>query len=394
MIEPRENTINEIINSISGSFDFSQEILKKEIEKTDDFESRINILTKLAKKNIPLPSLFDCLINISKILTNRSEYKAAADVLDYAAAIETRADEYKNYLGSVYYNYGVIHFRQSQWAACEEKLKLSNHLYSEQADLVGEIKCKNVLGALMGERGNLLSAKKYFSECSDLLQEVDEEYLSAMVSENLGIIYNAQKRFDTALPYFNRALVYFQKINDIQRLSEVRYNMGLLFTYQKKYDLAFSEIDMGFELAEKIKYMPIFGMLNLSKANIYLLRKDYSAFIESLEEALNVSSKINDRMTLADAYKLQGVYSSMIEEYDNAIQSINKSIEINEELGNEYNLSECNLELGLVYWKKKDIPSARIHIGKSLEYKQKIESFADVEYLQSLLKELENRFNF
>ena len=389
MKKERGNIVLEIAQTISQYLEWDINKVLSEVNDTSSNENKVKSLILLAEKKIPVPRLFDFLITAGNKALNLSVYNEAVIIFTKLYNLSEGIKDYSNYLAEAYYNFGIINFRQSKWTRSERNMLKASGMFSELADYKSQVKCGNVLGALKGEQGELLESRQHLINCLELLEDEEDEYLQAIVDENLGIIYNAQKNFEQAHLYFNRSLMYFHKIEDLRRISEVHYNQGLLFIYREDYNAASREIDQSMTLAQKTKFMPIIALLYLAKGIIYLERgEDITASESFLNKAMNLSLKVNDMMTVADVYRVKGMLARKLKDYKIAGGFLEESLNINKNLNNNYNLAEINYEMGLLYWDIGKKEESKNVLNKALAYKKKINAVEDIKRIQSILSNL------
>ncbi|MCW8806038.1 MAG: hypothetical protein OQK56_06210, partial [Ignavibacteriaceae bacterium] len=84
-------------------------------------------------------------------------------------------------------------------------------------------------------------------------------------------------------------------------------------------------------------------------------------------------------------YKVKGIIERHLENYTASETYLLNSLRINENVNNELNVAETSFELGLLYEKMKDSPLKNSYLNKSKEYYNNIESFVNVNRIDSIL---------
>ena len=211
--------------------------------------------------------------------------------------------------------------------------------------------------------------------------------LIGTVEINLGIINNMQGNYNEALSYLKRALLNFEKVGDLRRVAEIKQNLGMVYTKKKEYPTAINQFNESIELSIHSSYLQNLGIAYINKAYVYLQQADFDLAGAFAAKAMEIANKINDKLSIAEVYKIKGIISSHSNKIDAAENSLLTSYRLNKDLNNQLNLAEVACELGILFKKKDEIEKSNKYLNEALGYFKKIDSKADISYLEKLISE-------
>lgn len=280
---------------------------------------------------------------------------------------------------------GEIYSRQAQWELSISYLDKSIKIFRDENDTKGNIHCQNILGTIHGDQGNLNKAKEHFENALSALQEVDDISLIGTIEINLGIINNMQGNYNEALSYLKRALLNFEKVGDIRRIAEIKQNLGMVYTKKKEYSAAINEFNESIELSIRSSYLQNLGIAYINKAFVYLQQGDFDFAGAFANKSMEIANKINDKLSIAEVYKIKGIISRHKNNIDASENSLLTAYRLNKDLNNQLNLAEVACELGILFKKKGEPAVANKYLNEALGYFKKIDSKADITYLEKLM---------
>jgi tetratricopeptide (TPR) repeat protein len=195
-----------------------------------------------------------------------------------------------------------------------------------------------------------------------------------------------QSNYNEAISYLKRALLNFEKLEDLKRISEVKHNLGMVYTKKKEYSAAISEFDYSIDASMRSNYLQNLGITFISKAYVYSHLKDLDLAEAFSNKAMEIAHKVNDKLSIAEVYKVKGIISRNRKQYEVSENSLLTSYRLNKELGNQLNLAETALELGILYKQKRDSERSNKYFTEALSYFRKINAVADIQELEKLIK--------
>ncbi|MFC2048833.1 tetratricopeptide repeat protein [Elusimicrobiota bacterium] len=178
--------------------------------------------------------------------------------------------------------------------------------------------------------GVLYEAQKKYDKAFQEYQKALEIYPDyAKGHNNLGVLYEAQKKYDKAFQEHQKALEIYPDY------AKAYNNIGLIYHHKKEYGKAFQKYQ------KAIKLDPNFAAAHFNLAVLYKTQKKYDEALQEYQKAL----KFDPYYT--EAYSSLGVLYMIQKEYDKALQAYRKALEINPDFAEAYS------NLGLLFYEIK-----------------------------------------
>jgi len=356
-----------------------------EISTSPQTRYQLDQLITFAESILPEDKFIEFLIYLGQHTIIAGENPIAIEIHDKIIRLCNDKTEMADITANALLALGEIYSRQAQWELSITYLDKSIKIFRDENDTKGNIHCQNILGTIHGDQGNLNKAKEHFENALTALQELKDTTLIGTIEINLGIINNMQGNYNEALSFLKRALLNFEKVGDLRRVAEIKQNLGMVYTKKKEYTAAINEFNESIEHSIRSSYLQNLGIAYINKASVYLHLSDIDLAGAFADKAMEIANKINDKLSIAEVYKIKGIISSHNNQIDAAENSLLTSYRLNKDLNNQLNLAEVACELGILFKKKGDAKKGNKFLTEALCYFKKIDSKADVLYLEKLM---------
>ena len=278
-----------------------------------------------------------------------------------------------------------ILIRKSFWDKSIILIVKARKLFEDLNDKIGIAKCENLCGTYYGERGEIVSARNYFINSLNLLDENEDDNLAAKIESNLAILEIICGNYEAAKKYFTRAIDKFEKVGEFKRIAIQRHNLGMMYFEQRMYERAIVEFDGVITIASDRLYQTLLAISYLGKANSLALMNNNKAGLEFCYKAMDVAIKIEDRLTIADVYRVIAIIEKNYKHYDLAEKYLNISLRLNDEIKNRLNTAETSYEFGLLYKESGNNKEKDDWLKKALKYYEEIKAVQKVNHISGLL---------
>jgi len=356
-----------------------------EISTSPQTRYQLDQLITFAESRLPEDKFIEFLIYLGQHTIIAGENSIAIEIHDKIIRLCGDKTGMANITANALLALGEVYSRQAQWELSITYLDKSIKIFRDENDTKGNIHCQNILGTIHGDQGNLNKAKEHFENALIALQEIKDTTLIGTIEINLGIINNMQGNYNEALSFLKRALLNFEKVGDLRRVAEIKQNLGMVYSKKKEYSTAINEFNESIELSIRSSYLQNLGIAYINKANVYLQLADIDLAGAFADKAMEIANKINDKLSIAEVYKIKGIISNHKNQFDAAENSLLTSYRLNKDLSNQLNLAEVACELGIFFKKKGDTKKGNKYLSEALGYFRKIDSKADVLYLEKLM---------
>lgn len=356
-----------------------------EISTSPQTRYQLDQLITFAESRLPEDKLIEFLIYLGQHTIIAGENPIAIEIHEKIIRLCSDKTEMADITANALLAIGEIYSRQAQWELSITYLDKSIKIFRDENDTKGNIHCQNILGTIHGDQGNLNKAKEHFENALIALQEIKDTTLIGTIEINLGIINNMQGNYNEALSFLKRALLNFEKVGELRRVAEIKQNLGMVYTKKKEYSTAINEFNESIELSIRSSYLQNLGIAYINKAYVYLQLTDLDLAGAFADKAMEIANKINDKLSIAEVYKIKGIISSHKNKTDAAENSLLTSYRLNKDLNNQLNLAEVACELGILFKKKGETDKGKKYLNEALGYFRKIDSKADISYLEKLI---------
>lgn len=189
---------------------------------------------------------------------------------------------------------------------------------------------------------------------------------------NIGIGFNTQQNFDSAIVYFNKALNFYNKYSNKKIISKLYINLGLsyerLYIFPQANEYYFDALKINREIKDTIQISYALSCIGLNYWRI-------GNFTESEKynlEALDLRKKINEKKAISVSLTNIGILHWNWGNYFKALKYYLEAIKIKEEIKDSVGLVFCSNNIGILYQKFGDFENTSNYYYKSLAISNKI----------------------
>ncbi len=170
-------------------------------------------------------------------------------------------------------------------------------------------------------------------ESFELIAEYDMLKNSGILFNNLGLLFQTQKKNDKAFEYFIKALNINEKLNH-KLLLEVSYNnIGVIYFQKEKYDYSFLYLVKAMKISEALGDKPRLAKHYHNIGAVYFKKKEYDKAALAFKRSLQLREKIGDRLSIASTCYNLAVLKIATGKKDEAREYLEKAIDIEKSYG-------------------------------------------------------------
>lgn len=193
---------------------------------------------------------------------------------------------------------------------------------------------------------------------------------------NIGILYDNQKRFDQSLSYHHRALQIRLDLGDMAAVAASLNNIGSGFQELEKYDSAQLYYDSAFSIKRRIGDKRGMSICYLNLAGLSVIRKNYRQAKEYLDSSLYYCQLVGVPDLEVEIYRMYSDLYTASGDTQKAFDWYKKYISFRDSLQNDESMRQSmRAEIAYTIGKKAAADSTRIaeqaHV-QDLENQQKI----------------------
>lgn len=205
-----------------------------------------------------------------------------------------------------------------------------------------------------------------------LISEITEDALKAEVLRKIGISYDLQSNFDSAISNINRALIIAKRIKNDTIIGRCLNSLGVIYFNQADYPQSFEYYNLTLKEAEIIKDTLLIAKTLSNIGHIYFYQNDLEKARELYNQALEYGRIIHNTDIISNNYQNIGNIDYTERNLENAISDYLKSLKIDEESGNDYRAAYTLTGLAMISREVEDFEGALEYFNRSLELRRRL----------------------
>ncbi len=372
-------------DSLSGSRIYIDSLLKIVQQNPERFiapvDSLIEKLSLSKEKNLSdIAYAYYLKGNINNHLENKNAIALSCydTVLNIAEKIKDTVLFFKGYEGvaTVYSNKGLFDSSEYYYGLAHKFVKSKGDSAAMYSMLLN-------WAILKAKQGKLDTAIRMMFKSADYYEKVNKPDVLLFVYNSLAATFQKSELFDQALKYYYMALHYDSIADNVDFTAQILGNIGYLYTAINKLDSALIYLNMSREMLDQEKERVSYYYVILNLANVYFAKKDYSKALQMFLD-LNTSDIIKGNSLLKTATTVNiGACYIFLNKYDSARLFLDKGLE----LTLKYKFPEFRMH---AYYNMYQLDSAMGNWVSAVENLKKSVSLNDSLVNSKTIKEIEN----
>jgi HTH-type transcriptional regulator, quorum sensing regulator NprR len=263
------------------------------------FRKRFGMATRFAEevlvdaKELKLTHLISqSSLILSRIFMEQEDFHKANEFLFDAqsAAIQSGHHEW---LPTVFYQFGLVSFRQGFYAQALDYLKQAEQAEHPVEDELSR-KILSMLSQTYHKLGKYDLALQYAESAKDLVSRMNnlEAYAESLIM--LGASYREKEQYDLSFDLFQEALRLIQQLDAKQELSEVEHNLASLFVKKGNIPQATKHFEQAID--QKI---------TMNDPTVVVTSLEYVEMLIESGELQNAQTRLDSAMQLLDLFSVE-----------------------------------------------------------------------------------------
>ncbi|MCC6817742.1 MAG: tetratricopeptide repeat protein [Bacteroidia bacterium] len=220
------------------------------------------------------------------------------------------------------------------------------------------------------------AAKKIGFEALALAQKIGFIKGEAVAYSRIGISYDVESNFDSAIYYFNKALIISNKINYKMGKGSAMCNMGLAYLNKNDYPNALYYLQSAIKPLSEIRKHEYVGNCYNNIGLMYMEMDNYKKATEYYALAENEYTIANNEYMKANVIGNMSMVYSEMGYYDTSITLELKAISYYIKTNDYYNVSKSYNNIGIDYLHLKNFEKAAENFLISIEYSSKLNNYS------------------
>ncbi|MGS0528064.1 tetratricopeptide repeat-containing sensor histidine kinase [Zobellia nedashkovskayae] len=271
--------------------------------------------------------------------------------LDEAYELSEKLSYFKGQCGALnglgnYYTYN------GNLDLANEKLKESLAIANTHNLLNEKLDALNLIGLALWQEGKNGIALTKFLEALPIAEKVNDVYMMGAIYDNIALLYDDNKDYDTALLFNEKSRQISIKNNFDIALAQTLLNMAVMYNKQEKYTMASKNVDQCINIFKKTNHFDWLGYSYKEKGSIILNQHNYKEAQEWFKKSLKIFDEIDLNIGYARTYMGMARSYLGLSNLDKAENFGLKALKISEELKVFADIMESNLVLSQIYNEK------------------------------------------
>lgn len=320
------------------------------------------------------PSLADKYNDLGKCLLNQGKKEEARDILKKALDIAVKFDNEEYLCASIYSNIASLQMSEDDFAKAQKSYNMSipllNNINDDEKKKI-QIGNYSNLGICMHKLDRDKEAFEAIKRALELALSLNNRNILFQIYKLLADIYNENEDYPNAEKYFRECLQYIDSVQDEEKILQILVVFGVVLARQKKNNEAIDVMLQALDMATKDSsdlLQTIYGNL----ANLYKEGCQYQKAEMYFRKRIDMIEKTNDANTaenILDDYVNLGICLFKQEKNDEVKDTLNHAFSIAGEFNNEIkNLLSFCAYIGQIHSEEGEYEEAesyyRIILGK------------------------------
>ncbi len=340
-------------------------------------------LASLADSVVKLDSLTERLSVVSgkeKIktfiyLSNANRNISFTDCINYGLRAAKLAEKEKDYTlaGLAYKSLGVSCYFSGDLKRALDYFNKGLLFYSKNENKRGMSNCLNNIGLLYDAWSRFDSAYYYYNKSYIIEKKLDDKAGMAISLINMGNINYYRKNMKHALDNYYQAMLLFQETQDKNGLAKAYNSLGIIYWEWDNYNEALGYFNKARDIYKASGNDRGLARTYTNLAEIYNnVDKKYKVALDFYKKSLQIKEKLDDRMGMALLYNDIGTLYGNIEDFSKAKKYFLKSFDLYTQLKSKKGKTMSLYNVGKLYQQKKEDHKAIKFFNKSLKFAKNI----------------------
>lgn len=219
----------------------------------------------------------------------------------------------------------------------------------------------NNLGLIGLDQGNYIIASDYFHKALAIHEDLGQEFRSAIILGNIGVVYENLNEYDKALEIHSRCYNVFKKTEDLYRQTESLYNGGLVLKKLELLDTAAINFRLALEKSYLVNHDEIISLSLKELGDLFLIRSELDSSLFYLRSSLNLAEKIKNPLHISSTMAGIGMTHQKAGQLDSARYYLENAYQQAKENDLEQVKKDASKSLSEVYESIGDTRNALIY---------------------------------
>ena len=238
-----------------------------------------------------------------------------------------------------------ILYRWSQWNLCRTMLmQIQEKIPDKERQGINF----HNLGMIEQAQGRYDTALDYYKQSQAIKEELRDRSGIASTLHQMGMIEQDQGRYDTALDYYKQSLAIKEELGNRSGIAKTLHQMGVIEQDQGRYDTALDYYKQSLAIKEELGNRSGIAYTLHQMGTIEQAQGRYDTALDYYQQSLAIKKELGDRSGIAVTLHQMGKIEQEQSRYDTALDYYKQSLTISEELGDRSGIAGTLHNLGII----------------------------------------------
>ncbi|NIA12119.1 MAG: tetratricopeptide repeat protein, partial [Nitrospiraceae bacterium] len=228
------------------------------------------------------------------------------------------------------------------------------------------------LGIIHQAQGRYDEAVTRYQESLKIAEELGDRSGIASTLHQLGTIHQTQGRYDEAVTMYQESLRIEEELGDRSRIAITLGQLGNIHQTQGRYDEAVTMYQESLKIAEELGNKRVIAITLHQLGTIHQDQGRYDEAVKIYQESLKIAEKLGDRRGIASTLHQLGMIHQAQGRYDEAVKMYQESLKIAEKLGDKRVIASTLGQLGNVHYDQGMYDEAVTMYQESLKIREEL----------------------
>ena len=315
--------------------------------------------------------IFNSLIHIGDVYQDKSQLENAANYYSYALEYATQQHDMQH-IAEGYNALGVLAYYKGDHAeALKNYINAAQH-YAQAGNKIESALVDNNIGIIYKVQGDLENALSYFQKSISQLTELGEESLLIEELYELSSVYRSMgKEGETTEPLF-KALVISQKIKDQGKVLRTLLRINDAYIQIKNYESGLYYAQESLNLAREFNNPSKLAEVYMQLAATYKGGGKYNLSIQYFKEAEKIISDLDNYEVKFGLYRDMAMTYKMTKNYGKALNYAERSLQVAKKIDVRERIYEAIETLYEIFRQQNNYPKALSYLEMLMTYRDSI----------------------
>lgn len=245
------------------------------------------------------------------------------------------------------------------------------------------------------KQGQFSTAIEYYQKAKEIAEKIKNQEELAYAFHNMGTVYKLQNNYEIATDYYYQSLRIFETLSDLRGIAYANNSLSIIASTHDNFDLAIQHAEQTLEIRKKLNDIRGQNSAYNRLGEVYLKKGEIQKALDYFFRNIKSYTELEDYEGLAYTYINISSANLFLEKYTKAIYFSKKAIAYYNEIGNEGMAAEAMQNIANAAFFMADYQRSKRYAEKIMDYALKnnrLELLANSYFRLSKINEIKKAY--